>query len=157
MKTGVLFLLVAASAICATPNWQSFRNSQFPSFVQEIEFPEGARLNASSKVSFGSWTVGFKGTSLPIMVGYNNAFIYTIHGLAAHNDVVGDFPCMIYYMDAATFGAQKRGEHKYQWNLGILEGGGWDPSDAVSSENHPTFYRNGIIAIPFPVGIRLKQ
>jgi hypothetical protein len=157
MKISPLLLLVVSSVACAAPNWQSFQNSQFPSFVQEIEFPQGAKLNPGSRVSFGSWTVSFKGASLPIMVGYNGSFIYTIHGLTAHNDVVGDFPCMIYYMDAANFGAQKRGEHRYQWNLGILEDVPWDPSNTVSSENHPTFYRNGIISIPFPVGIRLKQ
>lgn len=156
MQKVPMFLLLTSSLACAPPNWQGFRNSQFPSYVQEIEFPANARLNLGSRVSFGSWTVRFKGPALPIMVGYNGSFIFTIHGLMAHNEVVGDFPCILYYMDGATFGAQKRGDHNYQWNLGILEAP-WDPSDMVSSENHPTFYRNGIISIPFPAGIQLKR
>ncbi len=153
----ILFLSLLVTTVgFARPNWESFQNNQFPTFVQEVEFPGGSTLRANANVSFGAWTVRFKTGSMPIMVGYNGSFIYTIHGLMAHNEVAGDFPCMIYYMDGANFGAQKRGEHKYQWNLGILLEP-WDPANTPTAENHPNFYNNGILSIPFPVGIRLNQ
>ncbi|HEY6873800.1 MAG TPA: hypothetical protein VI298_13840 [Geobacteraceae bacterium] len=153
MKPFYLLLVLATLVGCTTMNSPHFRNSELPSYVQEIEFP-GATLRANTSVSFGAWTVRYNNGSLPIIVGYNGMAIYTIHNLTAHNDVAGDFPCMIYYMDGATFGAQKRGFHDYQWNLGILTTS-WDPSNQVSDYNHPNFYK--IISLPFPTGIRLKQ
>ncbi len=136
-------------------NWKHFSTSQFPAYVQEIEFPGGALISSNSSVSFGSWTVRVNNSAMPIMVGYNGNSVYTIYNMMEHNDVAGDFPCIIYYIDGATFGKQKRGIHEYQWNLGILQEF-WNPSNYVSDTNHPNFYNNGIISIPFPVTIKLK-
>ncbi len=149
----LFLLLVLAMAGCATADDDPhFRNDELPSYVQEIGFP-GATLNANSTVTFGAWSVRYNSSSLPIVVGYNGMAKYTIYNLTAHNDVAGDLPCMIYYIDAATFGDQKRGVHDYQWNLGVLNAP-WNPTNYVSANNHPDFYK--IINIPTPI-IRRKQ
>ena len=134
-------------------NWKHFSDSQFPSYVTEIDF-EGASLTPNMNVTFGSWTVRFINTSLPIIVGYNGNSVYTIYNLMAHNDVAGDFPCIIYYIDGANLAAMRRGQHDYQWNLGVLQEF-WNPSYRVSESNHPNY--NRIVSLPFPVTIQLKQ
>lgn len=153
MKKFCLLLALVMAGCATTDDDPHIRNSELPSYVQGIEFPS-ATLNANSTVSFGAWSVKYSSSSLPIIVGYNGMAKYTIYNLTAHNDVAGDFPCMIYYIDAASFGAQKRGVHEYQWNLGVLSAP-WNPTNYVSANNHPDFYK--IITLPAPTNIRLKQ
>jgi hypothetical protein len=147
------FLLILAMAGCAyADDDPHFSNDELPAFVQEIGF-SGATLNANSSVTFGAWRVRFNGSSMPIVVGYNGMAKYTIYNLTAHNDVTGDLPCMIYYIDAASLGDRKRGVHEYQWNLGVLNSA-WNPTNYVSDSNHPDIYK--IISIPTP-DIKRKQ
>ena len=134
-------------------NWEYFGENQFPAYVRQIDFP-GASMTSLMGVAFGSWTVSFTNTNLPIMVTRYGGFKYTIYGLTAHNDVLGNFPCIIYYINGANGGQRRRGITAYQWNLGILQEA-WNPP--TDPNNWPKFAGgNSILSIPFPVTIQLK-
>lgn len=155
MRTLLLLASLTIAFGCADPNWKHFHDNQFPAFVDNVTFPGNATLSATSSVSFGSWTVSFDAASPPVMAGYNGNMIYMISGLTAHNAVNGDFPCILYYMDGATLGARRRGDHSYQWDLGVLTQA-WDARTQVSAGTFPSYAANGIISIPFPTAIQLK-
>jgi hypothetical protein len=140
---------------CADPNWKHFSQSEFPAFVQEIDFPDG-KLSATSSVTFGSWTVSFDPKSPPVIAGDNGTSRFTIGDFIAHNAVVGDRPCILYYMDAATRGEMKRGGHEWQWNLGILTRP-WDVKTSISPSAYPMYDTNGIIGVSVPTAIQLQR
>jgi len=75
-------------------NWKHFHSSDFPAYIQEIDFSNSI-LSQSSSVTWGNWTVSFKNGALPIMESYTAG--YKIE-LIAHNDVKGDVPCSMCLM-----------------------------------------------------------